>query len=91
MAFDIWYFSYERVLGRIGRVVALQALSSAVLIVGGFVGLRVAGLDGIGWAWLASQASLALVAAPDARRARLGESRPRADGLSADLADGEWS
>jgi O-antigen/teichoic acid export membrane protein len=59
--FNTWYLAYERVIGRIRRVVWLQILSAGLLLALTYLLLGPLGINGVGVATIISQVPIALI------------------------------
>jgi len=78
------YLGVERVRARVKRVLAIEAATIVLVIVGALVGMRWNGLPGLGLAWLFAQVSVATVAAPRLWFAIRGTSSNRTKELTRD-------
>jgi hypothetical protein len=58
------YLGVERVRARVGRVLAVEAATVALVSVGALLGMRAYGLAGMGVAWLSAQVTVAVLVAP---------------------------
>jgi O-antigen/teichoic acid export membrane protein len=75
----IVYLGMERVRGRAGRILAVQALSFVLVLAGVAVFVPRAGLDAVGLVWIVAWSVAALVALPELYRAmRQGPAKPAA-------------